>query len=459
VSSLFSGLNIARSALAAQTQVLDVTAHNVANANTPGYTKQTVLLTSAGADGYQGAGITIGDGVRAQLAPRTRTAMYDEIFRRETQNFSADKKTADLLNQVEAIFNEPSDQGLSAVIDQFFNGWQEAANAPQNMAARENLKVIGNELTDRLHLINSNLMDIKNSVDSEISAIPTRINQITEQIASLNTSISNFETQGETSSELRDRRDTLVDELSGLVDVRTVEQSDSSFTVMVGQIVVVEHDSQTSLQPVYAALGENNAGKLVIRSEEGNDYTPGSGELGALLTLRDNGLASVMDKMNEFASALVDGVNAQHKEGYGLDGLNGRNFFDPSKNKASNITLSDDIRNSSNIAVSGDGSKGDNSNALLMGDIKQQKLFENRYSLSDFYNSIVSDIGFMAQKAQNGRTNGELLINQIDTARQNIKGVNIDEELITMIQSQHIYQSASKLISTLDSLLQTLIGM
>ena len=159
MSSLFYGLNIAKNALAAQTQVLNVTAHNVSNANTPGYSKQTVELASVGNNALGGlrysSALSAGSGVEAKTITRSRFALYDTLYRNQNQNYNYLSKTDDLLSQVELLFNEPSDQGFSTVLNSFFNGWQDLAVDPQNMAARQSLKSIGNELSDRFHSINN----------------------------------------------------------------------------------------------------------------------------------------------------------------------------------------------------------------------------------------------------------------------------------------------------------------
>jgi len=138
MSTLFYGLNIAKNALFAQTHVLNVVSHNVANANTPGYSRQTVLLASiADSDTNQSImlnEITVGSGVEAKFVARSRFGLYDAIYRKENQNYNSYAKTEELLNQVELLFDEPSDRGLSQIMNDFFNGWQDLANYPQNMA-------------------------------------------------------------------------------------------------------------------------------------------------------------------------------------------------------------------------------------------------------------------------------------------------------------------------------------
>ncbi len=463
MSTLFYALNISKNALFAQTHVLNVVSHNVANANTPGYSRQTVLLASI-ADSNTNQSImlnqiTVGSGVEAKFVERSRFSLYDAIYRKENQTYNSFAKTEELLNQVELLFDEPSDRGLSQIMNDFFNGWQDLANDPQNMAARQSLKSMGNELCDRFHRINDQLLTMRQDIDNEITAMPARINEISHEIADLNSSIRVADSQGTSANDLRDKRDLLIDELSEYTDVRAVEQSDGTYTVIVGSKVIVEHDSVSELRAVSSTSVQRNIQKTIIISEDGMQYEPSQGKIGALVEFRDKVIEEIIDKFDTLAESIVKTVNFEHRNGYGLDGETDRSFFDPAHVKAFNISISDDIADVAHIAASGDGSKGDNANALRINDLRDLKLVENQFSYSEYYNATIADIGVMAREAKSGRQNEELLVTQIDNSREVIKGVSIDEELITMIQTQHIYQAASRLIVTVDAMLETLMAM
>jgi flagellar hook-associated protein 1 FlgK len=300
---------------------------------------------------------------------------------------------------------------------------------------------------------------MRQDIDTEVATIPERINEITGEIADLNMSIRLAEIQGGTANDLRDKRDQLLDELSEFSSLRAVEQKDGTYTVIIGSNVVVEHETNTELQSITSFSNERNIRKTVIRSEEGTDYIPESGKLGALIRFRDEVIGGILEKLDILADSLVAKVNFEHRNGYGLDGLTGRDFFDPSHTRAFNISLSTDIEDVTYIAASGNGDRGDNSNALAINEVRRQKIVQGQFTVSEYYNALIADIGVLGREARSGRVNEELLVRQIDNAREGIKGVSIDEELIRMIQTQHIYQGASRVIVTLDSLLETLIAM
>ncbi len=463
MANLFYGLNIAKNALNTHTAVLNITAHNVANAETPGYSRQQVILTSIADESNRGlrhSGImSIGSGVDAKEVQRSRFALYDEIFRQENQDLNDFTKTADLMHQVELLFDEPSDRGMSTVINDFFNSWQETANDPTNMAARQSLKSFGEELAGRLHRTYRRLETMRDDIDTEIKTIPDKINEIAREIAELNVSVRVAESQRAQANDLRDKRDQLVDDLSEFVDVRSIEQKDGTYTIIIGSQVIVERDNQTDLTTTTRISDEDGVKKSFIYSNEGIEYEPTRGRLGALIRFRDTHLTNVMDKLDTFTESLVTSINYEHRYGYGLDGDTGFNFFNPLNTSAFNISISGDIEDVKNIAVSGDGSVGDNSNALNINAVKDLKTVDNEFTLTEYYNSMIAEIGIMAREAESGRINEELLITQIDNAREGIKGVSIDDELIQMISTQRIYQSVSRLVITLDELLQTVLQL
>lgn len=460
MTTLQYGLNITKNALAAQTQVLDTIAHNVANANTPGYSRQRVILNSIpSVNSNTTTRLPIGAGVEATNIQRSRFALYDEIFRNENMNLNSYTKTEDLINQVELLFGEPSDYGLSSIINDFFNSWEDVANDPLNMAARESLASVTTEMTDRFHRIIGQLQIMQGDIDTEIAGIPKSINEISGEIANLNESIRLTGIKGDSNSDLRDKRDLLIDELSEYVNARSIEHDDGTVTVYVGNNVIVEHETFTTLKAVTQSSLKENIKRTSIVSEDGTEYFPTEGKLGALLNFRDVVLPQISESLNTMTEAIVTYVNFEHSSGYGLDGVTDRDFFNPNNKMAFNIELSADVDDVSNIAVSLDGTKGNNENALKISELSNAKIVDQDFSIGEYYNALISQIGIMGREAKSGRINEELLVSQIGGAREGVKGVSIDEELIQMIQTQHIYQAAARMVTVFDELLQVVVSL
>jgi len=463
MGNLLYGLNIARNTLNAQSSALNVTAHNVANANTPGYSRQQVQLASlfdTGGGGIRtGALLKIGSGVEVKQVSRVRFALFDEIYRKENQDLNFNVKTEALLHQVELLFDEPSDRSLGGIMNNFFNGWLEIANAPQNMASRQSLYSITQEMTDRLKRIYNALIIMREAVDTELSAIPKQINEISAGIADLNVAIRKSEGQGGIANDLRDKLDKLLDDLSELTNVRAISQKDGTTTVLAGSTIFAEHNTYNELSTTTTLADERGLKRTTFVSEDGIEYVPQHGKLGALINFRDNILINLMEGLDKFAENIVTTINFDHRIGYGLDGVNGRNYFEPNKTKAFNIEVSRDIEDVTHIAASGDGSKGDTTNALNINELKNRRVVDGNFTIQEFYNGFIANLGVMAREAKSGRINEELLVGQIDNSRESIKGVSIDEELVYMIQTQRIYQSAARMIVVMDQLLEEVVNL
>ncbi|MFC1512315.1 flagellar basal body rod C-terminal domain-containing protein, partial [Candidatus Latescibacterota bacterium] len=252
--------------------------------------------------------------------------------------------------------------------------------------------------------------------------------------------------------------DLLVDELTKYADVRMVEREDGTAMILVGNNVVVERETSSTLSVKSVPINDEGLTRTVIVAEDGSEYEPTKGELGALLNVRDTIIINLMGELNTLAETIVETINTTHAAGYGLDGVSGRNFFDPDMVRAYNFTISDDVSDLSHIAVSGDGTPGDNANALNINNLKTVKIIDG-FTINEYYNSIISDLGVMARDASDGRKNQELLLTQIDNARETVKGVSIDEEMVLMIQAQRIYQSAARMIVVVDQLLEEVINL
>ncbi len=460
MTTLQYGLNITKNTLIAQTQVLDTIAHNVANANTPGFSRQRVILESIPDGGSKlSTKLLIGGGVEASQVQRSRSSLYDEIFRNENKNLYAYKETENLMHQVELLFDEPSDRGLGSVINDFFNSWSDVANDPLNMASRENSYSLSTEMTDRFHRIFGQLETMQGDIDNEISGLPASLNEISGEIANLNKSIRLAGIQKHGGNDLRDKRDILIDELSQFIDTRSVEHDNGTVTILIGNNIVVDGENYTELKAVTQSSLKENTKRTAIVSEDGNEYFPTKGKLGALLNFRDEVIQQISDYLNKITDSIVTYVNFEHKSGYGLDGITGRNFFDPNRTMAYNIELSPDVKDVSYIAVSADGTKGNNENAIKISELSEAQIIDQGFSIGEYYNSLISKIGIMGRDAQSNRKNEELLVSQIDNAREGIKGVSIDEELIQMIQTQHIYQGAARMITVFDELLETVVSL
>ncbi|MEE8576701.1 MAG: flagellar hook-associated protein FlgK, partial [candidate division Zixibacteria bacterium] len=260
-------------------------------------------------------------------------------------------------------------------------------------------------------------------------------------------------------NDLRDRRDLLLDQLSTLIDVNSIENKAGDVTVYIGAMSIVNGPDSMRIDTKVANINGQPVHQLVW---EGTPVTITNlnGQLKGLVDSRDELIPRYMEQLDTIAAAVVEEVNSLHITGYGLDGSTGVNFFDPSCVKASNIKINIDILNNpSSIAASASGEEGDQEIALAISKLRDVAVMEDdTLSIDDFYNSLVGTLGVESKQAQSFTSNFELLLEQIEFSRQSVQGVSLDEEMTNMVKYQQSYDAAARFITAMDQALDTVIA-
>jgi len=297
------------------------------------------------------------------------------------------------------------------------------------------------------------------SLDNEITSITEQINSMSAQLADLNQSISRSELGGDQANDLRDRRDQLVDQLSQLVDVSTQEQSNGSLTVYLDSMALVENHSYQTLTSQIQSDGRS-ASHTVRFGNLGIDLKNIGGKLEGMIETRDDVIMKKLQELDSMAVGIAKAVNEIHRGGKGSRGSSEVNFFDPQTAGAADIALDQLVlQDVSYIAAGQNGEPGDNSNALQIASLRSaQKMRDNKATFGDFYNSLIGEIGIKTNEAENVEQNQQALVSQIENSKQAIGGVSLDEEMANMIQYQHAYEAAARVITTMDQALDTIIN-
>ncbi len=451
------GLEIGKRALMAQQLSLNLTGHNIANVNTPGFSRQSSIMEAnipmVLPFGSVGTGVDVGD-IR-----RIRSLFLDQQFRSESHKLGKWRFLNQTWSQVESIYNEPEETGLSALMDKFWNSWQDLANNPESESARVAVREQASILVNSFHHLSTQLRDLRESLDADINTMVQQTNNMAAQIADLNQSIASAELTGNTANDLRDRRDYLVDQLSRYVNVGVLEQSNGSYTVFLGGMALV--DGSTSLQiGTETQSGGASVTTRIFFQGTGIDIEHSGGELEGILEARDTIVVERQAEMDLLARELVVAVNEIHRAGYGLGGDTDIDFFDPDTTGAADIELNSLILQDVNyIAASLNGEIGDNSNALALASLRETLILKNgQATFNEYYSSVIGKIGIKAQEAQNLEQNQLALMFQIENARQSTSGVSLDEEMANMIRYQHAFEAAARVISAMDSALDTIIN-
>ena len=391
--SLFYGLNIASSALFANQKALDVTSHNVANANTKGYTREEVIFkanapsmgitTSSGYSTGQ-----IGSGVSIEDIERVRNMFLDSQFRNESQQSGEWDIKNQILTAVQEIFNEPSDSGITTVLSDFFDSLQELSKNPQSNDVRSLVRQNAVSLTDTVNNLYNQLSDQKEQAVFNIKTDVTQINSLAKQIGNLDDQIYKFETTGNEANDLRDQRDSLVDQLSALANVKAYETSNGQYRIDIGGRALVNGNVSYDIE--YADNGSDitKPSDVIKWQDDGSGVDIQGGEIQGLFDMvyGDNsglkGIPYYMDQLDDFAYNFAKSFNEVHKQGYTLNStedhpIAGTDFFDMktatdedhkgyAKIFGISSIISDPVSGLNMIAASGTGEPGNNENALKL---------------------------------------------------------------------------------------------
>lgn len=447
-------LNSGKSGLFASQYGLSVIANNIANVNTPGYSRQSLVLeTDTPMNVVPGP---LGTGVRVDEIQRASDQIIEAQLRNQLSLVGQWDKSNTLLQGIESVLNEPSTTGLSQALSDFFNAWSDVSNNPDSTSPRMELVQKAQALAGDFQGLKTQLQTSISSVNDEVSADVNTINTKAGQIAQLNSQIVQAETNGQKANDLRDKRDTLVEDLSKLANIQTVESNDGSLAVYINYKVIVNGTNTVALSTQTVNRGGSQMTDILYN---GDTLIPQSGELQGALNIRNEKIPEYMSKLDTLADSIITGVNNLHRNGYGLDGSTGNDFF--SGTNASSISVNTVITsNLSEIAASTKGPSGDGSNALQISNLANSFTMDNgKSTFTDFYGNTISDIGSASATSSTTLDNENTLLAQLQRQKSSISAVSLDEEYTNMINYQQSYQAAAKVITMANSLYATMMGM
>jgi flagellar hook-associated protein 1 FlgK len=459
--SSFSGLSTALTGLYAARRGLDTAGQNIANANTDGYSRQRLELVSVGAPAvpavwstYAGAG----SGVDVAAVQRMGDAFLTARARAEQDTLGRLAQQQQTLAGVEGAFSEPGETGLSAQLADLWSSWHDVANRPGDLAARAQLLSRTSTLADGIRQAYSS-MDAQWAIGREqLGSTVVAVNNTADAVAELNQAILRDTQAGIPANELMDSRDLLVTKLASLVGAHARPGADGSLDVFVGGTALVRGSTSAHLAATGAArmddfrTGASPAVSLVWAAT-GYPAEPG-GEVGARVEALAGTIPSYADALDAVVVNLRDAVNAAHAGGYDLDGAAGGNLFDPAATAKDIAGLLDDPRK---VAASGEapnpGPSLDGSNAAALADLEIATGGPDAA-----YRQMIVALGASAQTANRRVDIQTNVAGAAEAAREAQAGVNVDEEMISLLSFQRAYEAAARVISAVDSALDTLIN-
>jgi flagellar hook-associated protein 1 len=457
--SSFVGIETALRGLLAQQQALNLAGHNIANANTAGYTRQVANLATS-SPLQVAPKMLLGTGVNVASYQRIRDAYLDVQLRAQTMLQGAAEAKQDGLGQVESVLNEPSDNGLSNLLGKYWSSWQNVANAPEVVATRQALVEAAASLATGLNSVSVQLATIRAQTGQEAQLTLDEVNAAGQDLRSLNKAIFDSTAAGNTPDDLLDQRDLVLDRLGKLGAVSTTDNGDGTIKVTFSGVTLVDG---TTLQ-VLSESGGTLSNDMTTPETAALGAT--TGKLGALAALRDVTLPGYAAQLNTLAATLITQTNAlqaggvdvngvTQTGGFGLDGSSGVAFF--SGTDAATIAVT---ATAAKIAAAGvAGAPGDNTNALRIAALANDKtlLPLGGATIDDAYASLVTTIGSDSANATRAVDNAKALVGSLTNRRDSVSGVSLDEEMTNLVKFQQGYQAAARALTTLDDVLELLI--
>jgi flagellar hook-associated protein 1 FlgK len=323
-----SGLfDIGRSALFASQTGLYVTGHNIANVNTPGFNRQEVILETT-TPIVTGAGFT-GRGVRvAGIRRYFDRFIYNQIFF-QSQKIGLTRTMSNIMTGIEETFNDLKGAGLSGALQEFYSAWQEVSSSPDLLPARNLLLTKADSFLRVAKEMEGAIKNTLNDIERQIKDSTEKINSLLKQIGDLNGKILQVESGllSEKANDLRDQREEALKRLSELIDISYYEEDNGSVTVNHGIFALVERENVSML----SALVERDGRRGVFINGQDITDTIRQGELGGLLSSRRDIENYQLFGLRRLVGSVIKEINLQHRQGYGLDGTTGVDFFTPVK--------------------------------------------------------------------------------------------------------------------------------
>ncbi len=468
MSSTFSGISTALSALQSHRKTMDVIGQNIANANTPGYTRQRAELQSVAATGatslFSSGTRTPGDGVAVTTVSRA----YDALMGARVDSRTADNALlsgrADTLSRLEGVTNEPGDTGLSAQLNAMWSAWSTAGDnagkgqtTDQGADGASRAVVIGRSQTvaDSLRTAWTNVQQLWTTTGTQAQADVLEANTAASDIAKLNEAIQKGVVTGGGANELMDQRDQLVTRLAEITGSTSEPGPNGQVNVFIGGTPLVQGNRSQALKLTLdssATVSTATASSVGLTFADGTKAYPPSGSLAAQVEALTTTLPGAAKVYDQIALSVITKVNAGQAAGVKGDGTTaGPALF--AGTSAANITLTSATGADLALAAPGKGvSDGTNAAAIATTGTAAG-------SPDGAWSSYVAGLGASSASAAQRSTAAQQTLTSAVSDQQGQSGVSLDEETANLISAQRAYQGAAKVLNALDQMMDVLMSI
>ncbi len=450
MTGTFSSLNTAVSAMRHQQVAMDVASGNVANAGTPGYARRQVVGQATGAPAtpalWSRWGVGSGDGVQSGPITRMVDPLLDARARTEHAGlFFADARAASLV-RFETTIGEPGDNGVGAALTAFKAGWHDVANNPGDAAARSQLlaraETLRAAVTAQDRAVTTEWADQRD----RLSALGEEVDGLAAQLADVNKGLRSAHVAGTDAGVLLDQRDQLTMRLAELTGSTVTLNADTTVDVRIGSVALVAGATASAVTVSGSGSLDGAAAAPVRFTVGGTAVVPPAGETGAALRVLTSDLPDYRAGLDAFVATLVAATNGRHQQGADLGGAPGGAFFGGTTAGSLSVLVTDPA-----AVAAADPARGtlDNTNASALGALDLG---------SSDYRRLVTSFGVTVGAARQSAANQAVMAAQVDGSREALSGISIDEEMVNLLAAQRAYEGAARVLTTMDSVLDTLIN-
>jgi flagellar hook-associated protein 1 FlgK len=460
MSGLFGSLSIALSSLAVSQDEMATTSNNVANANTPGYSREVSVVTAG--DPITEGSLSYGTGVVLQKIESLRDPILQIQINQATQQNNSLNASLTQLQQIQTQFASAT-SGIGADISNFFNALQQLSPDPTDLTLRQSVLSAANTLATDFNTSATSLQTQQSNIDQNVVTSVAQVNSLTSQIASVDQQISNLQAATQTANQsanqggtLVDTRNNLIQQLSALVDVQVIP-TDQGITLATSNGTTLVSGSQSFA--LTTQLGSGGVQHILAGTADITSSLTG-GSLAGLIQIRDQEIPGIDSSLDQLAAGLANGLNAANAQGFDLNGNAGGNIFapPPASGVGAAATLTVSMTDPSLIAASSDRTTGSNGNLANLSAIADTALVNGQTPI-DSYANVVSQVGSATANTSADADSSSLILQQLQDENGSVSGVSLDEEAANLIQYQTAYQSAAKVVSTINLLLLDAVNL
>lgn len=496
VSSFF-GLFTAQRALTTSQTAMNVVSNNIANANTPGYSRQSIQLKTSSSYpqpivGTQTLPGTFGTGVEIESITRTRDSFLDAQYRVEASTYGHYQQKQWAMENVEGILAEPSDAGILSKIDQFFSAAQDLSLNPESLSVRTSfvqqavdLSVVMNQQAAQLQELRETLVgnegDLTSVQQSKLGMYTVEVNSKLESLAHVNSEIITLKGNGVEPNDLLDTRDKILDDLSKLIPITIIENTNGSVNVSLGANALVTGAVVDNTLSVQNSGNINDPADVLLSGPPIVNVNAdiNSGICGGLLEMGGNDPTKItvydmIQNLDTLASEIATQINALQAGGRHIDSATGQLvtsagtfpdlFIGGPPITAGNIAVDQNLiddpnRVSAALITAANDEVGSSGQVLAMAQLRNAAFAAlGNATFNGFQSSNVSALGVQAKSVDDFVDSQGTLVNQIDLRRESVSGVSIDEELVDLIRYQRAFEASSRVMSTMNDILDVLIN-